>query len=125
MEFLFELLAELLLQILFEAIVELGFHGVRDTLKRTHNPALSAIGYLIWGALAGAISLWPFPALFIRSHDIRLLDLAVAPLVSGEAMLLIGKFRTARGQELVRLDRFGYAFSFALGMTLVRFFFAK
>jgi hypothetical protein len=40
-------------------------------------------------------------------------------------MRLIGKLRERRGQTLVGLDRFFYAFTFALAMTLVRFTFAK
>jgi hypothetical protein len=132
MEFLFEFLTELFLQILAECFAELcvrgavlSFRGILDTLQKPRDPGLSAIGYLTWGALAGGISLWPFPALFIRNHDIRLLNLIVTPWISGGAMLLMARFRTARGQELVRLDRFGYAFSFALGMAFVRFYFAK
>jgi len=36
-------------------------------------------------------------------------------------MAMIGKIRGKRGQNLVRLDRFGYAFIFAFLMALVRF----
>jgi hypothetical protein len=77
------------------------------------------------GGVIGAISLWPFPALFIRNQDFRLLNLVLTPLIAGLIMMLVGKVRTARDEELVRLDRFGYAFTFALGMTLMRFYFAK
>ena len=40
-------------------------------------------------------------------------------------MMLIGKWKEGREKPLVRLDRFGYAFAFAFGMALVRFFFAS
>ncbi len=40
-------------------------------------------------------------------------------------MRQIGRLRDRCGQTLVGLDRFGYAFSFALAMALVRFIFAK
>ncbi len=40
-------------------------------------------------------------------------------------MVLIGKLRTKRGQDLVLLDRFGYAFVFAFAMAVVRFAFAS
>jgi hypothetical protein len=39
-------------------------------------------------------------------------------------MMLLGWFRLKKGQELVRLDRFGYAFVFAFAMALVRFIWA-
>jgi hypothetical protein len=36
-------------------------------------------------------------------------------------MMLVGKLRLKRGQNIVRLDQFGYAFVFAFAMALVRF----
>ena len=40
-------------------------------------------------------------------------------------MRQIGKLRERRGQNLVKLDRFFYAFAFALAMALVRYFLTK
>ena len=39
-------------------------------------------------------------------------------------MVLVGRVRQKKGQNLVRLDRFGYAFVFAFAMALVRFIWA-
>lgn len=125
MEFLFEILAELLLQIVFEGLAELGVHGVKDTFRKPRRPFFSTIGFLVWGLLAGGISLWPFPHSFVADKTLRLVNLAITPLLAGLLMLTIGRLRAKRGQELVGLDRFGYAFAFALAMALVRFFFAK
>ena len=38
-------------------------------------------------------------------------------------VVLMGKWRTRRGDMLVRLDRFGYGYIFALAMGAVRFAF--
>ena len=58
MEFLFEAVfqffGELLLQAVFELLAELGFHSVRDTMKRPWNPLLSTIGFVLLGAAAAA-----------------------------------------------------------------------
>jgi hypothetical protein len=125
MEFLFEIVAEFVLQILFEALMELALHSVKNTLQRQRNPVFSTIGFLLWGALAGGISLWIFPRSFIADHQIRLLNLILTPLGIGGFMLLVGKQREKRGQSLVGLDRFSYAFAFAFAMALVRLSFVK
>jgi hypothetical protein len=125
LEALFQLIGELVLQILFEAAAELGFHSLKETFRRPGNPLLSAIGFFLWGLLAGGLSLLLLPRSFISNHDLRILNLAVTPLITGGVMVLIGKQRRHRGQALVGLDRFGHAFAFAFAMALVRFLFAK
>jgi hypothetical protein len=125
MEFLFELLAEFFLQLLFQAVVELGFHGFKDTFKANKNPFFSTIGFVVWGLIAGGISLWPAPHAFIADHNLRLANLFVTPFVVGGVMWLIGRLRVNRGQALVGLDHFGYAFIFAFAMALFRFKFTS
>ena len=125
LEALFQFVGEILLQILFEAIAEFGFHSVKETLKRPKNPFVATAGFFLWGALAGGISLLIFPLSFIASTHLRLLNLLVTPIAAGGIMGLLGKLRQRRGQVLVGLDRFFYAFAFALAMALVRYFLAK
>ncbi len=129
MEFLLEALlqvvGEFLLQVLIEAVAELGFYSLKDTVKKSGNPLLSTLGFFLWGLLAGGISLLLLPQSFIPNQTLRLLNLAVTPLATAEIMRQIGKLRDRRGQTLVGLDRFGYAFAFAFAMALVRFTFAK
>lgn len=124
-EFVFQVFGELLLQILFEYLAELGFRGLADTVKRPRSPWLSTLGFILWGVLAGGISLLILPASPIREPQLRLANLFVTPLLVGIGMMLLGRLRERRGQPLVRLDRFGYAFVFAFSMALIRFFFAK
>lgn len=129
MEFLFEILfqflGEMLIQLGGELLVEIGIHSMADTLKKPRHPALSGIGFLLWGALAGGISLMVLPHSAITDPALRQANVLVTPLAVGTVMMLIGRQRARRGQPLVRLDRFGYAFAFALAMALVRYAFAK
>ncbi|WHO37218.1 hypothetical protein PMI04_011605 [Sphingobium sp. AP49] len=129
MEFIFEIvlqfLGEILLQMVVELLVELGFHSLADTAKKPKNPVLSTIGFVLWGSMAGGLSLWIFPHSSISNPRLRALNLVIAPIVAGILMTLIGRFRDRRGQDLVSLDRFGYAFVFALSMSLVRFLWAS
>ena len=124
-EFVFQVLAELLLQALFEYLAEMGFRSLADTIKRPRSPWLSTIGFVLWGAMAGGISLLIFPASPIHDPQLRLANLFITPLLVGSGMMLLGRLRENRGQRLVRLDRFGYAFVFAFSMALIRFVWAK
>ena len=125
MEFVFEIilqfLGELLLQMVFELLIELGFHSMADTVRKPRDPVLSSIGFILLGAIAGGVSLLIFPASLIHSANLRLVNLFATPLAIGAIMMLIGKARDRKGQTLVKLDRFGYAFAFAFSMSLVRF----
>src|SRR6185312_17550550 len=93
--------------------------------QATRKPDLFNHRVFPLGLIAGAVSLLVFPRSFIASRELRLLNLIVTPLVAGETMRQIGKLRERRGQTLVKLDRFFYAFAFALAMALVRYFLTK
>jgi hypothetical protein len=129
MEFIFEIalqfLGEILLQVIFEFLAELGVRSLADTLKRPKNAVLSTLGFVLWGALAGGISLLILPQSPISSPVFRKLNVLVTPLVAGGVMMLVGRQRGKRGQSLVRLDRFGYAFAFAFAMAIVRYIWAR
>ncbi len=124
---LFELLGEALLQTLGEMIAELIGHSLRDTFRRPKpvTPWLATLGYVAWGALAGAISLWLFPEHFIQSPALRLVNVLSIPLISGYVMAKVGAWRRWREQGLIRLDSFLYGFAFAFGMALVRYIWAR
>lgn len=128
MEFLFEILlqffGELLLQVIFEALAELGVHSLSNTLKQPRSAVLSSIGFVLWGTIAGGLSLLIAPKSLISDVAFRQVNLILTPLLAGAIMMWIGRQRDKRGQVLVRLDRFGYAFIFAFAMALVRYLWA-
>ncbi len=125
MEFLFELLfqffGELVLQIVVEFFAEMGFRSLAQVFRKKPSPRLAVAGYTLWGLLAGGISLLIFPNSAIHNPDLRLANLFVTPVLAGGAMMLLGRLRAKKGQDLVRLDRFGYGFLFAFTMALVRY----
>lgn len=128
MELIFEILlqffGELFLQAIFEMLFELGLHSLSDMLKRPKNPILSIFGFMLWGAIAGGISLFFVPRSLIGNPLLRKVNLFVTPILAGALMTIIGRVRSKRSQNLVRLDQFGYAFVFAFSMGLVRFIWA-
>jgi hypothetical protein len=120
---IFKIVGELLVQLFLELLAELGLHAAREPFRRAPHPGVAAIGYFLLGAIVGLVSLWPFPAYFV--HDgWRIVNLALAPVGAGLAMSVLGGWRARRGQDLIRLDRFGYGYLFALALGLVRFWFA-
>jgi hypothetical protein len=123
-EFILQILGEFILQALFEVLGELGLHSLGEVFQRPKNPALAIVGFVLWGAIAGAISLWILPTSPIHNPLFRKANLIVTPVAVGFVMMLIGKIRSRKGQDLVRLDRFGYAFVFAFAMAAVRFIWA-
>ena len=119
-ELLFEIFGELLLQIAFELLAEFGWRRLQQPFKKAPNPLLAGVGYALFGAVAGGLSLWWFPNLFIGSPVGRIANVIVTPILSGAAMAALGAWRRRRDQPTVLLDRFAYAFIFAMAMALVR-----
>ncbi|MBV9550403.1 MAG: hypothetical protein JO256_12100 [Alphaproteobacteria bacterium] len=124
MEFLFELLGELILQIVFEFLAQSAFRALADPFRSPRNIAYSMSGSLLWGAIAGGLSLLVLRHSFIANHDLRLANMLFTPILAGCAMALLAQLRRQNGEPLVGLDRFADAFAFALGMAIVRYFLA-
>jgi hypothetical protein len=61
LEIVFEVVGEFLLQVVGEALVELGFHALGEPFRRSPNPWLAALGYALFGAILGGLSLLAFP----------------------------------------------------------------
>lgn len=125
LEFLFEIIGEILLQVVLEALAELGLHSVAAPFRKPSNPWLAAIGYTIFGAAAGGLSLWLFPVNFVVGEALRILNLVVTPIAVGLLMCALGAWRARRGEVVLRIDRFAYGYLFALALALIRFWFAK
>lgn len=124
-EILLQFLFELLLQGVFELLAEAGFHGLAAPFSKERSAWATAIGHTIWGLIAGGVSLYLFPDAFLRAPGLRLANLAVTPAIAGLVMAQIGRWRDRRGDDILPLDRFGYAFLFALAMTATRYIWAK
>jgi len=126
-EILLELLAQLLLEVLIELfpelVVELVWRSLREVLqpRAEKEPVLAFLGYALLGGAAGALSLLPFPDAFVHGSKWHGISLIVSPVLAGVGMSIVGWLRRRRGEPLIRLDTFPYAFSFAFGVALVRF----
>jgi len=123
-ELLFSIFGEFLLQIIVEALFELGLHTLAEPFRHKRNPWLAAAGYAVFGAAFGGLSLLVFPSHLVLNHLGQLANLLLAPVAAGLAMAILGAWRARRGQDALRIDSFSYGYLFALAFALVRFFFA-
>lgn len=124
LEFFLRFAVEVLIQITAEVLAELGLHSLKDTIRKRRHPVLSAIGFALWGAIFAGLSLLVMPSSPIHNPDLRLFNLIVTPLLAGLAMVAIGMAREKKGQEKTRINRFGFAYAFALTFAAIRFAFA-
>lgn len=124
LELVLELFGEFLLQIFGEALAEIGLHSLAEPFRRSPNPWLASLGFLLFGALLGGLSLLVFNAHFLPA-EYRLLNLILTPLAVGASMAALGAWRARRGDPVLRIDRFAYGYLFALSFGIVRFFLAR
>lgn len=120
MSFVVELLVEFVIQGVIEVLVDLGAHSVKRDGKPPH-PLLSVLAYVAIGAALGWLSHLFFPHPLVSHPHAGIANLVLTPVAVGLLMGAIGAWRSRRGSELVRLDKFAYGYAFALAFALVRF----
>jgi hypothetical protein len=121
-----QLLLEVLLQLIFEILAEIGLKSVREVM-RPSKPAQSLwglVGYILLGAVLGGLSVLLFPHKFAVPVWLQVANVVVSPVVVGIAMVGVGRWRTRRNQQTILLHKFWFGFVFALVFALVRFRFA-
>jgi hypothetical protein len=123
-EILFEFFGEFLLQVLAQAFIEIGWHALFEPFRKQPSPWLAAVGYAIFGAVIGGLSLLVFPHYMVADKNLRVLNAALSPIAAGLSMAAMGAWRARRGQAVLRVDKFSYGYVFALSWGLVRFWFA-
>lgn len=123
-EFLFSFLGEFVLQVLGEVFIEVGLHSLAEPFRKEPKPWLAAVGYTVFGAAIGGLSLLVFPHYLVASKGLRVANAALSPIAAGLSMAIMGKWRARRGQAVLRIDKFAYGYVFALAFGLVRFWFA-
>ena len=124
-EFLFSFIGEFVLQVLGQLFIEVGLHSLAEPFRKQPKPWLAAVGYLIFGAVVGGLSLLVFPDYLVASKSLRVANAALSPIAAGLSMAAMGAWRARRGQAVLRIDKFSYGYLFALSMGLVRFWFAS
>jgi hypothetical protein len=134
LELLFAFL-EIFLEIFFEAAFEFaaeffgaliwrGVAAVFDT-SEFKSPLLACVGYVFLGGVTGGLSLLFFPHPLVHSSRVPGLSVIISPVLAGLGMSMVGSTLRKRNKETMQIESFGYGFTFALGMAVIRFFFIK
>ncbi|MFI5103544.1 MAG: hypothetical protein ACHP79_01355 [Terriglobales bacterium] len=134
MEVLLDLLAWLL-EPLLEALVEYVAAAVLDMLLRSlkevftdaemRNPVVAFVGYSLFGAIFGIVSLGLFPHPLVHPSRFHGISLLIGPAITGLMMSATGAVLRSNDKPASQLESFGYGFAFAFGMALMRVVFAR
>ena len=122
-----ELLLEVFFQVVVEAIVALVVRSVRNVLEESNaiNPLLAAAGYFLLGLAFGITSLRVYPHPLFHPSKFHGISLVISPVITGLVMSQVGTVLRRKGKQAVRIESFGYGFTFALGLAIIRFIYVK
>jgi len=111
---MFELIAEFVLQLLFEILL--------FWIPERHKfPLPKFLSYAFLGLMAGAISVILFPRIFIHSLNLQYLNLLLTPILIGAIFASFSALLASKMESFWRLEPFCCGYIFALLMALVRF----
>ncbi len=122
-----ELVAEFLLELLFAELAGLLARLVRRfpvTVRRSDPFMVTAVFTLV-GVAFGFLSTWIFPHPLVHPSRFHGMSLLISPLLTGLVLAWIGRAWKRRGRSSVRIESFGYGFTFALAMALIRFWLVR
>ena len=121
LDVIFELLAEIVLQIVGQALFEIGLESVRSASRRM--PAMpAAIGLAVLGGAGGAVSAWIVPHHLMSWTIAPVLNFLVAPALVGAFLHWFGMWRRRRGHSPTHLATFYGGASVAFGSAVARYF---
>src|SRR5580698_10008001 len=111
---------------LAEFLLELIFRSLRNLLSDAIlSPIVAYVFYLSLGCAFGAASLLLFPHPIFHPSRLHGISLLISPAITGLVMSQVGAFLRRKGKESVRIESFGYGFTFALGLAIIRLAFVR
>ncbi len=120
-------LLELLVEVLGETLFAMAGAVLEEAISdegQSHRPA-AAIGHVLMGAVAGAISLLVLKREVVHHFVVPGTSLILAPVCTGALLELVGRWWVRRGNVRMVLFTFWGGFCFALGMAAVRFAYSE
>jgi len=122
-----ELLFEVFFQLVLEAIVALIVRSIRNVFEESSaiHPILAAVGYLLLGTVFGMASVRLFPHPLFHPSKFHGISLVISPVITGLVMSQVGALIRRKGRQAVRIESFGYGFTFALGLAMIRVIFVR
>ena len=119
----FEVIFQLLANFVAEIIGRSFLWGFRDFNQRSSAFYIGC--YCLCGLAIGLVSVWQFPALFIKAQWLRMANLLFSPVAAGGVLSYIGRRRRRHDRSTIRLETFFYGYLFSFSFVLVRFVFGR
>lgn len=122
-EIVFGFVAELVLEIVGEILIELGFHGTAEKLSnKTRSRFFLGAAYSIFGAILGFLSLYLFPKIIFANRLIPILYFVISPIIAGFSLTIVSWLinRGIRPVNWFEFDKFAFGVLFALAYSLSR-----
>lgn len=116
------LLFQLFVEILADILVYSGFDWPwSGSGSKDKDFSFWLLAFLVFGGIAGFMSVWLFPTLLIKIVVIRMINLILCPLVSGLTAWQLARFRQKHDHEINPAMHAFYGAVFAFGYIAVRF----
>lgn len=126
LELIFGVVGELLLEIVVEVLVEVGFHGTAERLSsKARNRVFVGAAYGIFGAVLGFASLYVFPKISFGDRLMPVAYFLLSPLLAGLSLTTVS-WMINRGIRPVRwfeFDKFVFGVVFAAAYSISRVMF--
>lgn len=123
-ELLFQFVFEIVLEIAAELLFAFGFESIASTMRKGNdvNPVLGGIGYVLFGAVLGALSWFILPEPFVKSDFLRAANFIFSPVILGFSLCLFSWFfrRKAKGEGIFSLKVFLFGVLFAVSYSITR-----
>jgi hypothetical protein len=125
--FVFEVVAELVLQLLGELILEVLFRAIGKLLIAIFEsgPLMAALFVAVLGIASGVCSVAVLPHPLVHPSKAHGISLIVSPVITGLLMSQVGRILRRQGKRTIQLETFGFGFVFAFAMALVRLVLVK
>jgi hypothetical protein len=122
-----ELLVEVLVEVAGEAITASIYRFFRKAFDESmaFGPVLAVAGFFVLGVVFGGLSLLLVPHPLVHPSKIHGISLAISPVITGLLMAYAGYIRRRYYHDAFKIESFGFGFTFALGMAIIRFFFVR
>ena len=120
--FLFEMIAELILSVIGEAIAEYGIYSFLKRTGKVGNRSLQAIWYVILGFALGAISVRFVPLMVFGARTLPVIFFIVSPIFAGLG-LCFANWIIKRGiddERFLQVSKFLYGALFAFTFSMTR-----
>jgi hypothetical protein len=127
---LLAMIAELFAEVFLNALLEISAGAFVALISRAtrrlssavfgSNRFLAPMVFALLGIAAGFLSVLIFPHRLVHPSRFHGISLLISPIITGLVMSQVGRAVRRRGQESVEIESFGYGFTFALAMAIVR-----